>query len=91
MDGRLFGRSSILPQPFDFIQHEHEPNRLAALRRLDIILVTGREDGGRPNNEAFSQILWQKGIPHRLILWDGWAHDWPWWRQMIRLYISGGG
>lgn len=75
--------------PFDFIQHEHEPARLEALRRLDIILVIGREDGGCPNNEAFSRILWQKGIPHHLILWDGWVHDWPWWRQMIRLYIGG--
>jgi len=77
--------------PFDFIQHEHEPARLEALRRMDIILVIGKEDGGYPNNAAFSQILWQKGIPHHFIPWDGWAHDWPWWQQMIRLYIGGVG
>jgi len=24
-----------------------------------------------------------------LRVWDGWSHDWPWWHQMIQLYISG--
>ena len=30
-----------------------------------------------------------KGIGNALRLWDGWAHDWPWWHQMIRLYMGG--
>jgi len=21
--------------------------------------------------------------------WDGWAHDWPFWADMIRKYIGG--
>src|SRR5918911_4159401 len=75
--------------PCDFMQHEHDPNRLAQLRHLDIILATGRDDSGRPNNEQLSKILWSKNIWHALRLWDGWAHDWPWWRDMIRLYIGG--
>jgi len=24
-----------------------------------------------------------------LRIWDGWAHDWPWWKEMILKYISG--
>jgi esterase/lipase superfamily enzyme len=24
-----------------------------------------------------------------LRVWDGWVHDWPFWQQMIRMYISG--
>jgi len=24
-----------------------------------------------------------------LRIWDGWAHDWPWWRDMIRTYVGG--
>ena len=75
--------------PCDFMMHEHAPGRLAALRRQDIILATGRDDSGRPNNEVLSHILWSKGIGHALRLWDGWAHDWPWWQQMMRLYIGG--
>jgi esterase/lipase superfamily enzyme len=75
--------------PCDFIQHEQDPYRLAQLRHLDIILAIGRDDSGRPNNDAFSNILWSKNIWHAYRLWDGWAHDWPWWRDMIRLYIGG--
>ncbi len=75
--------------PCDFLRHEQEASRLRALQRLDIILATGRDDPGRPNNESLSEILWSKNIWHALRIWDGWAHDWPWWHQMLRLYIGG--
>src|SRR5437763_25867 len=75
--------------PCDFIKNEHDPARLAALQHIDIILATGRDDASCSNNEYLSGILWGKGIGNALRIWDGWAHDWPWWRQMIRLYIGG--
>ena len=75
--------------PYDFIKGEHDPERLEALRRMDIILAIGRDDPSYPNNEDMSQILWSKNIWHALRIWDGWAHDWPWWKQMIQLYIGG--
>ncbi len=75
--------------PCDFLINEHEASRLEALRRLDIILATGRGDSGRPNNEHLSHLLWSKDIWHALRIWDGWAHDWPWWQQMLLLYIGG--
>jgi esterase/lipase superfamily enzyme len=34
-------------------------------------------------------VLWGKDIWHALRIWDGWAHDWPWWREMIQRYIGG--
>jgi esterase/lipase superfamily enzyme len=75
--------------PSDFIAHEHDAGRLDALRRMDIVLAIGRNDPLRANNEWMSQVLWQKGIGNALRLWDGWAHDWPYWRQMVRTYIGG--
>ena len=36
-----------------------------------------------------SAALWDKGIGNALRIWDGWAHDWPYWERMIRLYIGG--
>lgn len=75
--------------PVDFIAGEHEPWRLDALRRQDIIFVTGQDDAFRANNEYMSSLLWSKGIGNALRLWDGWAHDWPWWRQMLLTYIGG--
>jgi esterase/lipase superfamily enzyme len=75
--------------PSDFVQHEYDPSRLEALRRLDIILAIGRDDPMRGDNEWMSQALWSRGIGNALRLWDGWAHDWPWWRQMVVRYIGG--
>lgn len=74
--------------PSDFLQYEHDPWRLEALRRQDIILATGRDDSFRQNNEWLSRVLWERGVGNALRLWDGWAHDWPWWREMIVRYVG---
>lgn len=75
--------------PVDYMAGEHEPHRLTQLRHLDIILAIGEADPAVVNNRHLSQILWDKGIWHALRIWDGWAHDWPWWQEMIQRYIGG--
>jgi esterase/lipase superfamily enzyme len=75
--------------PAAFLRMEHDPARIAALKRLDLILAVGRDDTLREQNESLSAALWQRGIGNALRIWDGWAHDWPWWRQMLRLYVGG--
>jgi esterase/lipase superfamily enzyme len=75
--------------PADFILGEHDPARLAQLARVELILAVGRDDPLRAENEEFSGRLWSKGLWHALRIWDGWAHDWPYWRDMIRLYAFG--
>ena len=56
---------------------------------VEIIMAIGREDSAAATNQQLSDALWNKNIWHALRWWDGWAHDWPWWRDMIRLYIGG--
>ena len=75
--------------PCDFLAHEHDPARLDALRSIDIILTIGRTDSALANNEFLSGVLWSKNIGHAFRIWDGLAHDWPVWQQMLRLYIGG--
>ncbi len=75
--------------PAEFVVHEHEWNRLEAMRRMDIIMAIGHEDAMRGNSEYFSGRLWSKGIGNALRIWDGWSHDWPYWQRMIRTYIGG--
>lgn len=75
--------------PIDFIPGEHDPARLAALRRQDIILAVGRDDPLVGSNQNLSRVLWGKGIGNALRVWDGWAHDWPFWHKMVTLYIGG--
>jgi esterase/lipase superfamily enzyme len=92
IDGFMEGYSDqdvYLNNPPDFIAHVRDAARLRALRHIDIILAIGRDDRSCADNESFSQILWRKDIWHALRVWDGWAHDWPWWREMIQRYIGG--
>jgi esterase/lipase superfamily enzyme len=75
--------------PCAYMAGERDPDRLAALRRQDIILAVGRTDQASASNEQLSGLLWSKDIWHALRLWDGWAHDWQYWQRMIQLYIGG--
>lgn len=75
--------------PSHYVSHVQDQGWLEAMRRMDIILVTGQGDAFVENNRHMSRALWERGIGNALRLWDGWAHDWPWWRQMIVTYIGG--
>lgn len=79
----------FLHNPIEFLAHEHDGRRLDALRRQDIILAVGRDDGLIHQNRELSGVLWNKGIGNALREWDGFAHDWPWWHHMINRYIGG--
>lgn len=63
--------------------------QLQALQQMDIIIVAGAQDPNIANNRQLDQMLWDKGIWHAFRVWDGWSHDWPYWQQMVRQYISG--
>lgn len=88
MDG-YYDDNFYFNNPVDYTTHLHAAEQVAALRGMDIILATGQDDSNRPTNEQLSAHLWQHGIGNALRIWDGWAHDWPWWREMIRTYIGG--
>ena len=89
MTGGYSDDAVYFQNPSDFLQHEHDPARLDAMRGVDIILAIGRDDPNRENNQWLSGVMRSRGIPHRLHVWDGWCHDWPWWHRMIRQYIGG--
>jgi esterase/lipase superfamily enzyme len=75
--------------PAEFIHFEHEPWRLEAIRRQDIIIAVGRTDPHYQDNVDFSTALWNKGIGNALRVWDGWCHDWPYWERMMLKYVGG--
>lgn len=75
--------------PSQYVPNLHDGGQLDALRRLDIILALGNADPNIENNRALSGALWSKGIGNALREWDGWCHDWPYWREMVRAYIGG--
>ena len=75
--------------PTDFIPNETDPEKLERLRRQELIFAVGNGDRLVHQNRELSSKLWGKGIGNALREWDGFAHDWPVWHQMINLYIGG--
>ena len=75
--------------PIDFINGLQPGQFMRDLQQLEIIMAIGRDDPAAWTNEQLSNALWRKNIWHAMRWWDGWAHDWPWWQQMIRMYING--
>ncbi len=75
--------------PHAFIPNEWDHERILAMQRMDIILAIGEGDPMCMENREFSAILWKKGIGNALRIWDGFAHDWPWWERMIVRYVGG--
>lgn len=72
--------------PTQFLPHL-DGWRLDALRRMDIVIVIGRDDPFLDNNRHLSHILWQKGVWHALHEWDDRAHQGYYWRRMAPLYV----
>lgn len=75
--------------PMQFIPNEHDWGRLEAIRRQDIIIAVGTGDPQLQWSRDFSGMLWAKGIGNALREWDGWVHDWPYWKQIVPKYLGG--
>jgi len=75
--------------PHAFVAHEWERGRINAMQRQNIIIAIGRDDPSFAENDAFAGLLWRKGVGNAFRVWDGHAHDWPWWERMIVEYIGG--
>ncbi|HEY4721230.1 MAG TPA: alpha/beta hydrolase-fold protein [Anaerolineae bacterium] len=88
MDG-YYDDNFYFNNPIDYTADLHDPEQIKRLQQQDIILAVGRDDSARRSNEKLSENLWRAGVGNALRIWDGWAHDWPFWQQMIRIYING--
>src|SRR5262249_26843249 len=75
---------SYLVNPMAFVAGMVDSRQRALTKHVDLILAIGRDDASYANNVAFSNILWGQDVWHALRVWDGWSHDWPYWREMVQ-------
>ncbi|MGH2410674.1 MAG: esterase family protein [Chloroflexota bacterium] len=75
--------------PLDYLPNLGDPHYLNRLREqvMLYVMVGGWRDICHEGTLRMASVLANKGIPHRLDVWDQAWHDWPWWRQMILKYI----
>jgi esterase/lipase superfamily enzyme len=89
MDG-LYDENFYFNNPVDYLENMSDPWLLDQLSSCDIHISTGTgqwEVSGP--TYRLSEILARKGIRHSLDDWgtEG-GHDWPYWKNQMREYIS---
>jgi esterase/lipase superfamily enzyme len=73
--------------PSKYLPNISNPHLIDSLRRLDIILIVGKEDAFLENNLFLSEQLSQKHIPNTLHLMEGEAHKPKYWGELMRKYL----
>ena len=80
-------QDAYFANPLAFLPGLIDERLLQALRETRFVIATGVDD---PNVQGSRQIvatLQEKGVPAALHLWDGWAHDWPFWKEMVDSFL----
>jgi esterase/lipase superfamily enzyme len=63
---------------------------LAPLRAMHPkVVATGEQDPNVEEGRKLVGLLRAKGVEVGLEIWPGWAHDWPYWKDMMRRYVAG--
>jgi len=52
------------------------------------VIATGKEDPNVDGSIKVAGLLRDKGVDVALEIWPGWAHDWPYWKDMMRRYLA---
>lgn len=52
------------------------------------VIATGEQDANVEDSVKVARLLQDKGVQVGLDIWSGWAHDWPYWKDMMRKYLS---
>lgn len=75
-------------QPTHFLPNLSDVWFLDRYRRSTYILATGWDDQCLGQNQNLDRVMSEKGIPHKLYIWDSWnAHNWPTWQRMMQEYL----
>ena len=75
---------------FEFLPGLTDEAYLGPLRREHPkVIATGEQDPNVEDSRKLAGLLQAKGVEVGLEIWPGWAHDWPYWKDMMRTYLAG--
>ncbi len=73
--------------PLAFLPGLADDRYLVPMRQTEFDIVTGEEDRNVNDSRRLAALLQEKGVPADLHLWSGWAHDWPFWKEMVDVFL----
>jgi esterase/lipase superfamily enzyme len=86
LDGQREGEAYFV-SPLAFLPSLSDERYLAPLRATEMVIATGHDDRNVDDSRRLAAILQEKGVPASLHIWDGWAHDWPYWKEMVDVFL----
>ena len=51
------------------------------------VIATGEHDPNVDDSKRVAGLLRDKGVEVGLEIWPGWAHDWPYWKEMVDVFL----
>lgn len=73
--------------PLAYLPGLTDDEQLRRLRETEFVIATGVEDQNVGQSRELVSLLQAKRVPAALHLWNGWAHDWPYWREMVDTFV----
>ena len=73
--------------PLAFLPDLSDEQQLKPLRETEFVIATGIEDPNVEQSRRVVTALQDKSVPASLHLWNGWAHDWPFWKEMVDTFL----
>ena len=73
--------------PLAFVPGLTDERLLGPLRETEFVIATGVDDPNVAGSREIVAALQDKDVPATLHLWDGWAHDWPYWKEMVDTFL----
>ena len=79
---------TYLTNPLAFLPGLRDDEYLVPMKAFEKkVIATGADDANASESIRAGELLRAKGIDVWLDVWDGWAHDWPYWKDMMRRYV----
>ena len=73
----------------EFLPSLNDGDHLGPLRAMHPkVIATGADDSNVGESVRVAGLLREKGVDVWLDIWPGWAHDWPFWSDMMRKYLA---
>lgn len=85
--GGYYNTDAYFHSPLDYLANAHDERHLSMMRRNYYVMAAGNHDPLFDQNVKMAHELGSKGIPHKLDVWDGFVHDWPYWHQMLYKFL----
>lgn len=87
MDG-YFDNEVYFTNPVAFLPGLTDERYLRPMRGfVKKVIASGEYDPNVMESVRIGTLLREKSVDAWLDIWPGWAHDWPYWQEMMRRYV----